>query len=67
MVSVLVVGSLRPIEAKSSGRLGREWPHARQIDRVARQGGEGVQDAVHVRGRMSHRLGKSYTTCQVAP
>ena len=32
----------------SRGRLGREWPHvilsnmARQIDRVARQGGEGV-------------------------
>jgi hypothetical protein len=33
------------------GRLGRDWPHvilsnmARQIDRVAPQGGEGVQDA----------------------
>jgi hypothetical protein len=38
----------------SRGRLGREWPHvilnnmARQIDRVARQGGEGVQDALYM-------------------
>ena len=38
----------------SRGRLGREWPHAilsnraRQIDRVARQGGEGVQDALYI-------------------
>jgi hypothetical protein len=48
------------------GRLGREWPHAnrtRQIDRVARQGGEGVQDALYMsEGGMSRRLGKSYTT-----
>ena len=41
---------------------------ARQIDRVARQGGEGVQDALYMsEGGMSRRLGKSYTTCQVAP
>jgi hypothetical protein len=38
----------------SRGRLGREWPHAilsnmaRQIDRVTRQGGEGVQDALYM-------------------
>jgi hypothetical protein len=57
----------------SRGRLGREWPHAilsnraRQIDRVARQGGEGVQDALYMsKGAMSRRLGNSYTTWQVA-
>jgi hypothetical protein len=39
----------------SRGRLGREWPHvipsnmARQIDRVARQGGEGARRAVRPR------------------
>ena len=38
----------------SRGRLGWEWPHAilsnraRQIDRVALQGGEGVQDALYM-------------------
>jgi hypothetical protein len=58
----------------SRGRLGREWPHAilsnrtRQIDRVARQGGEGVQDALYMsEGGMSRRLGNSYTTWQVVP
>jgi hypothetical protein len=38
----------------SRGRLGRDWSHvilsnmARQIDRVARQGGEGVQERVYI-------------------
>ena len=45
------------------------WPRdvyigrAGQIDRVARQGGDGVQDALYKsEGGMSRRLGKSYTT-----
>jgi hypothetical protein len=38
----------------SRGRLGRDWSQVilsngpRQIDRVARQGGEGVQDALYM-------------------
>jgi hypothetical protein len=38
----------------SRGRLGPEWPHVilsnmtRQIERVARQGGEGVQERVYI-------------------
>jgi hypothetical protein len=58
----------------SRGRLGRDWSHvilsnmARQIDRVARQGGEGVQDALYMsEGGMSRKLGNSYTTWQVVP